>query len=85
MMIPFPEAPFRSLSPARIQYQRAEGGSRAALPARSARFTLDAPEHSGTIPGAMGGVPSPVIALRLNHPVIFTLNQYRGGWWEIIY
>ena len=54
-----PGAPLRSLSPtsnARTsnEYQRAEGVSRAAKPARAARFSLDAPEHSGTIPGARG-------------------------------
>ena len=49
-----PGAPLRSLSPTSNEYQRAEGVSRAAKPARVARFTLDAPEHSGTIPGARG-------------------------------
>ena len=37
-----PGAPLRSLSPTSIEYQRAQGASRAAKPARSARFTLDA-------------------------------------------
>ena len=51
-----PGAPLRSLSPTSNEYQRAEGASRAAKPARVARFTLDAPEHSGTIPGAIGDI-----------------------------
>ncbi len=79
MNTPDTGAPLRSLSPARIQCQRAEGGSRAAQPARLARFTLDAPEHSGTITAAIGGVPAtkaPVVALTSNRPVIFTLNQH---------
>jgi hypothetical protein len=71
-----PEAPLRSLSPASIQDQRAEGLSRAEKPARVAGFTLYSPEHSGTIPGAIGGVPALVIALRSKHAVIFTLNQH---------
>ena len=53
-----PGAPLRSLSPTSIEYQRAQGASRAAKPVRAARFTLDAPEHSGTIPGAIGGHPA---------------------------
>ena len=51
-----PGAPLRSLSPTSNEYQRAEGVSRAAKPARVARFSLDAPEHSGTIPGARGDI-----------------------------
>ena len=39
------------------KYQRAEGVSRAAKPARVARFTLDAPEHSGTIARGERGHP----------------------------
>ena len=69
-----PGAPLRSLSPASIEYQRAQGASRAAKPAR---FTLDAPEHSGTIPGAIGDILPPGVALTSNLAVIFTLNQYR--------
>ena len=76
MNTPDPGAPLRSLSPAKFQYQRAEGGSRAAQPARIARFTLDAPEHSGTIIAAIGSILAPVVALTSNHAVIFTLNQY---------
>ena len=38
-----PGAPLRSLSPTTNEYQRAQGESRAAKPARAARFTLDAP------------------------------------------
>ena len=53
-----PGAPLRSLSPTSIEYQRAQGASRAAKPASVARFTLDAPEHSGTIPGAIGDNPA---------------------------
>ncbi len=71
-----PGAPLRSLSPTSIEYQRAQGASRAAKPARAARFTLDAPEHSGTIPGAMGDILPPGVALTSNLAVIFTLNQY---------
>ena len=73
-----PGAPLRSLSPTSIEYQRAQGASRAAKPARAARFTLDAPEHSGTIPGAIGDILPPGVALTSNLAVIFTLNQYRG-------
>ena len=72
-----PGAPLRSLSPTSIEYQRAQGASRAAKPARAARFTLDAPEHSGTIPGAIGDILPPGVALTSNLAVIFTLNQYR--------
>ena len=72
-----PGAPLRSLSPTSIEYQRAQGASRAAKPARVARFTLDAPEHSGTIPGAIGDILPPGVALTSNLAVIFTLNQYR--------
>ncbi len=75
MITLIPGAPLRSLSPATTQYQSAQGASRAAKPARVARFTLDAPEHSGTIPAAMGGIQTPFVALTSNHPVIFTLNQ----------
>ena len=71
-----PGAPLRSLSPTSIEYQRAQGASRAAKPARAARFTLDAPEHSGTIPGAIGDILPPGVALTSNLAVIFTLNQY---------
>ena len=71
-----PGAPLRSLSPTSIEYQRAQGASRAAKPARVARFTLDAPEHSGTIPGAIGDILPPGVALTSNLAVIFTLNQY---------
>ncbi len=75
MIIPDPGAPFRSLSPATNQYQRAQGASRAAKPARVARVTLDALEHSGTITAEMGGILALVVALTSNPPVIFTLNQ----------
>ena len=74
-----PGAPLRSLSPTSIEYQRAQGASRAAKPARAARFTLDAPEHSGTIPGAIGDILPPGVALTSNLAVIFTLNQYSRG------
>ena len=73
-----PGAPLRSLSPTTNEYQRAEGESRAAKPARAARFTLDAPEHSGTIPGARGDILTPGVALTSNLAVIFTLNQHRS-------
>ena len=72
-----PGAPLRSLSPTSNEYQRAEGVSRAAKPARVARFSLDAPEHSGTIPGARGDILTPGVALTSNLAVIFTLNQHR--------
>ena len=75
-----PGAPLRSLSPTSIEYQRAQGASRAAKPARAARFTLDAPEHSGTIPGAIGDILPPGVALTSNLAVIFTLNQYNNHW-----
>ena len=71
-----PGAPLRSLSPTSNEYQRVEGVSRAAKPARVARFTLDAPEHSGTIPGARGDILTPGVALTSNLAVIFTLNQH---------
>ena len=71
-----PGAPLRSLSPTSIEYQRAQGASMAAKPVRAARFTLDAPEHSGTIPGAIGDILPPGVALTSNLAVIFTLNQY---------
>ena len=74
-----PGAPLRSLSPTSIEYQRAQGASRAAKPVRAARFTLDAPDHSGTIPGAIGDILPPGVALTSNLAVIFTLNQYRYG------
>ena len=74
-----PGAPLRSLSPTSIEYQRAQGASRAAKPARAARFTLDAPEHSGTIPGAIGDILPPGVALTSNLAVIFTLNQYTSS------
>ena len=74
-----PGAPLRSLSPTSNEYQRAEGVSRAAKPARAARFTLDAPEHSGTIPGARGDILPPGVALTSNLAVIFTLNQHNGS------
>ena len=70
-----PGAPLRSLSPTTNEYQRAQGESRAAKPARAARFTLDAPEHSGTIPGARGDILTPGVALTSNLAVIFTLNR----------
>ena len=70
-----PGAPLRSLSPTSNEYQRAEGASRAAKPARVARFTLDAPEHSGTIPGARGDILTPGVALTSNLAVIFTLTN----------
>ena len=73
-----PGAPLRSLSPTSNEYQRAEGVSRAAKPARVARFTLDAPEHSGTIPGARGDILTPGVALTSNLAVIFTLNQHNS-------
>ena len=73
-----PGSPLRSLSPTSNEYQRAQGASRAAKPARAARFTLDAPEHSGTISGARGDFLPPGVALTLNLAVIFTLNQYRN-------
>ena len=72
-----PGAPLRSLSPTTNEYQRAQGESRAAKPARAARFTLDAPEHSGTIPGARGDILPPGVALTSNLAVIFTLNQHK--------
>ena len=72
-----PGAPLRSLSPTSNEYQRAEGVSRAAKPARVARFSLDAPEHSGTIPGARGDILTPGVALTSNLAVIFTLNQHK--------
>ena len=78
-----PGAPLRSLSPTTNEYQRAQGESRAAKPARVARFTLDAPEHSGTIPGARGDILTPGVALTSNLAVIFTLNQHRGGDWIV--
>ena len=53
-----PGAPLRSLSPTSNEYQRAQGASRAAKPARAARFTLDAPEHSGTDPWGDRGYPA---------------------------
>ncbi len=74
-----PGAPLRSLSPTTNEYQRAQGESRAAKPARAARFTLDAPEHSGTIPGARGDILTPGVALTSNLAVIFTLNQHTGA------
>ena len=74
-----PGAPLRSLSPTSNEYQRAEGVSRAAKPARVARFTLDAPEHSGTIPGARGDILTPGVALTSNLAVIFTLNPHTQG------
>ena len=74
-----PGAPLRSLSPTSNEYQRAEGVSRAAKPARVARFTLDAPEHSGTIPGARGDILTPGVALTSNLAVIFTLNQHTSS------
>ncbi len=76
MITLIPGAPLRSLSPTSNKYQRAEGVSRAAKPARVARFTLDAPEHSGTIPGARGDILPLGVALTSNLAVIFTLNQY---------
>ena len=79
MITLIPGAPLRSLSPATTQYQSAQGASRAAKPARVARFTLDAPEHSGTIPEAMGCIQTPFVALTSNPTVIFTLNQHTGG------
>ena len=72
-----PGAPLRSLSPTSIEDQRAQGASMAAKPARAARFTLDAPEHSGTIPVAIGDILPPGVALTSNLAVIFTLNQYK--------
>ena len=79
-----PGAPLRSLSPTSNEYQRAEGVSRAAKPARVARFTLDAPEHSGTIPGARGDILTPGVALTSNLAVIFTLNQHTGtSFWTV--
>ncbi len=78
-----PGAPLRSLSPTSNEYQRAEGVSRAAKPARVARFTLDAPEHSGTIPGARGDILTPGVALTSNLAVIFTLNQHRSTYLEL--
>ena len=74
-----PGAPLRSLSPTSNEYQRAEGASRAAKPARVARFTLDAPEHSGTIPGAIGDILPPGVALTSKLAVIFTLNQHTAA------
>ena len=76
MITLIPGAPLRSLSPTSNKYQRAEGVPRVAKPARVARFTLDAPEHSGTIPGARGDILAPGIALNSNRAAIFTLNQY---------
>ena len=71
-----PGAPLRSLSPTSNEYQRAEGVSRAAKPARVARFTLDAPEHSGTIPGARGDILTPGVALTPNLAVILHAEGY---------
>ena len=56
-----------------------DGASRAAKPARAARFTLDAPEHSGTIPGAIGDILPPGVLLTSTLAVIFTLNQYSAA------
>ena len=80
-----PGAPLRSLSPTSNEYQRAEGVSRAAKPARVARFTLDAPEHSGTIPGARGDILTPGVALTSNLAVIFTLNQHKISRWVSVF
>ena len=66
-----PGAPLRSLSPTTNEYQRAK-------PARAARFTLDAPEHSGTIPGARGDILTPGVALTSNLAVIFTRTNTKG-------
>ena len=49
-----PGAPLRSLSPTTNEYQRAQGESRAAKPARAARFTLDAPSTLVRSPGREG-------------------------------
>ena len=38
---------------------------------------LTPPEHSGTIPGAIGDILPPGVALTSNLAVIFTLNQYK--------
>ncbi len=74
-----PGAPLRSLSPTTIQDQRAERVSRAAKPARVAGFTLDSPEHSGTIHVVIGGIPAPSSALNFNRTVMFTLNQHNSN------
>ena len=72
-----PGAPLRSLSPTTNEYQRAAGGVQGRRSRRrAARFTLDAPEHSGTIPGARGDILTPGVALTSNLAVIFTLNQH---------
>ena len=71
-----PGAPLCSLSPAKFQYQRAEGGSRAGVAAERSEGTLDVPEHSGTMPAAIRGIMQPVVAIFFDHTVIFTLNQY---------
>ena len=60
---------------------RERRGRQGAKPARAARFTLDAPEHSGTIPGAIGDILPPGVALTYNLAVIFTLNQYSVRGW----
>ena len=76
MSSPDPGALVRFLSPAKFQYQRAEGGSRAGVAAERSEGTLDAPEHSGTMFTAIGSDMQPVVALFFCHSVIFTLNQY---------
>ena len=73
MNTPVPGGPPRSPSPTDPEYRSTQGASRAAKPAREARFTLDAPEHSGTITGAMG--PDSVVHYVNPTAVIFTLNQ----------
>ena len=50
----------------------------AAKPARAARFTLDAPEYSGTIPGAIGDILPPGVALTSNLAVILS---HRKPFW----
>ena len=55
-----------------------------AKPARVARFSLDAPEHSGTIPGARGDILTPGVALTSNLAVIFTLNQHRRRYTRLV-
>src|SRR5512136_3053686 len=75
MTTPAPGAPPRLPSPTRTVHRRAEGVSRAAEPASLSERTLDAPEHSGTITGAMGRRTRPVVRYEQHPAVTFTLNQ----------
>ncbi len=53
--------------------------ARAVLALRAADFTLDAARLSGTIPAAIGGILTPVVAFMSQPAVTFTLNQYSFG------